>query len=175
MLNARCWSRAPQLQEKLLYQNKKVKGNSTWSGREERAQPLHLRKRRRQEGSATLINGKGATSRGIEDKGQKGRNWGIGAHTHVQRRNRGRLQKAVVWRKAVVQSTHRPTITVRVFGLLLGEAHSVVTWWDLQATYISMYFVLWKIRRLSWLVVASCRQYCKTLRKSRAMVLLLSL
>ena len=30
-----CWSRALQLQEKLLYQNKEVKGKSTWSSWEE--------------------------------------------------------------------------------------------------------------------------------------------
>ena len=48
---------------------------------EKRAQPLHLRQRRRQEGSTTLINGEGAMGRGIKDKGQKGSNRGSGAHT----------------------------------------------------------------------------------------------
>ena len=51
---------------------------------EKRAQPLHLRQRRRQEGSATLINRKGELGRGIKYKGQKGSDRGSGAHTHNQ-------------------------------------------------------------------------------------------
>ena len=48
-------------------------------------------------------------------------------------------------------STDRPTFTVRVFGLLLGKAHSVVTGRDLQVAYISMYFLLGKVGQLdSW-------------------------
>ena len=38
---------------------------------EKRAQPMHLRQRRRQKGLTTLINGEGATGRGIKYKGQK--------------------------------------------------------------------------------------------------------
>ena len=53
---------------------------------EKRAQPLHLRKRRWQEGSATLINGEGAMGRGIKDKGQKGSDWGSDTHTRDQHR-----------------------------------------------------------------------------------------
>ena len=34
-----------------------------------RAQPLHLRQQRRQEGLATLMNGEGEMGRGIKDKG----------------------------------------------------------------------------------------------------------
>ena len=45
-------------------------------------------------------------------------------------------------------STDRTTVTVRVFGLLLGKAHSVVTGRDLQDAYISMYFVLGKVVQL---------------------------
>ena len=66
------WSRAPELQEKLLYRDKKVKGNSTWSGREERAQPLHLRQRRRQEGSATLIKEKEQWAKVLKIKDKRG-------------------------------------------------------------------------------------------------------
>ena len=53
---------------------------------EKRAQPLHLRQRRQQEGLATLMNGEGATGRGIKDKGQKGSDRRSGAHTENQRR-----------------------------------------------------------------------------------------
>ena len=61
-----------QLQEKLLYQDKKFKRNSTGSGREERAQPLHLRQRRRQEGSATLIKEKEQRAEVLKTKDRRG-------------------------------------------------------------------------------------------------------
>ena len=51
-----------------------------------RAQLLHLRKRRRKEGLATLINGEGAMGQGIKDKGQKGSDRGSDAHTRDQHR-----------------------------------------------------------------------------------------
>ena len=81
-----------------------------------RAQPLHLRQRRRQEGSATLIK-EGAMGRGIKDKVQKGSDRGSGAHTRDQCRKSWKTAGSYgVIGKAAVQSTERPTVTVRVFG-----------------------------------------------------------
>ena len=59
------------------------------------------------------MNGEGATSRGIKDKGQKGSD----AHTHDQRQKLWKIARSYgVTGKAAVQSTERPTVTVRVLG-----------------------------------------------------------
>ena len=67
---------------------------------------------------------------------------GSGASTHSQRREAWKTAGSCGVTKSGSSSTDRPTVIVRVFGLLLGEAHSVVTRRDLRAAYISMYFVL---------------------------------
>ena len=51
---------------------------------------------------------------------------GSGASTHGQRREASKIAGSCGVTKSGSSSTDRPTITVRVFGLLLGEAHSVV-------------------------------------------------
>ena len=64
--------------------------------------------------------------RGIEDEGQKWSDQGSGAHTHDQRREAWKTAERCGVTKSGSSSTDRSTITVRVFGLLLGHAHSVV-------------------------------------------------
>ena len=80
--------------------------------------------------------------RGIEYKGQKGSNRRSGSHTHDQPREAWNTAESCDVTESDSSSTDRPTVTVRVFGLMLGKAHSVLTGQDLRATYISMYFVL---------------------------------
>ena len=69
---------------------------------------------------------KGATGRGIEDEGQKGSDRGSGACTHDQRREAWKTAESCGVTESGSLSTDRLIVTVRVFGLLLGEAHSVV-------------------------------------------------
>ena len=64
--------------------------------------------------------------RGIEDKGQKGSDRGSGAHTHDQRREAWKTAESCGVTESSNISTYRLTFTVRVFGLLLGKAHSFV-------------------------------------------------
>ena len=71
-------------------------------------------------------NGKGATGRGIEDEGQKRSDRGSGAHTHDQRREAWKTAESCGVMESGSSNTDRPNVTVRVFGLLLGKAHSFV-------------------------------------------------
>ena len=80
--------------------------------------------------------------RGIEEKGQKGSDRGSGAHTYDQRQEAWKTAESCGVTQSGISSTDRPTVIVRVFGLMLGKDHSVVTGRDLQAAYIRMYFVL---------------------------------
>ena len=64
--------------------------------------------------------GKGATGRGIEYKGQKGSDRGSSAHTHDQRQEAWKTAEICGVTERDSLSTDRPTIIVRVFGLLLG-------------------------------------------------------
>ena len=68
-----CWSRVPQLQEKLLHWDREVKEEQYLSGQEERAQPLHLRQQRRQEGSTTLIKEKEQQGEALKTKNYRKR------------------------------------------------------------------------------------------------------
>ena len=70
--------------------------------------------------------GKGAMGRGIEDKGQKGSDRGSGAHTHDQCQEAWKTTESCGVTESGSSSTNRLTVTVRVFGFLLGKAHSVV-------------------------------------------------
>ena len=71
---------------------------------------------------------KGATIQGIEDEVQKGSDQGRGTGTHDQRREAWKTAESCGVTESGSSSIDRPTVTVRVFGLLLGKAHSVVTW-----------------------------------------------
>ena len=51
---------------------------------------------------------------------------GSGASTHGQRREAWKTAGSCGVMESDSSSTDRPTVTVRVFGLLLGQAHSVV-------------------------------------------------
>ena len=62
---------AEQSQKPWLLEQRSQRRWQYLSDREERAQPLHWRKRQRQEGSANLIKEKEWRGRGIEDEGQK--------------------------------------------------------------------------------------------------------
>ena len=64
---------------------------------------------------------------GIKYKGQKGSDRGSGAHTHDQHQEAWKTTEICGVTESSSSSIDRPTITVRVFGLLLGKAHSVVT------------------------------------------------
>ena len=66
------------------------------SGREERAQPLHLRQRRRQEGSATLIKEKEQRDDVLKTKGQKRIVKEVAPIPIINAGKCGRLQEAVV-------------------------------------------------------------------------------
>ena len=62
----------------MLHQNREVKEEQYLSGRDERAQPLHLRQRRRQEGLATLIKEKEQQAEVLKTKDRK--ESGVGTH-----------------------------------------------------------------------------------------------
>ena len=64
--------------------------------------------------------GKGATGRGIEDKGEKGSDRGSDAHTHDQRREAWKTVESCGVIERGSSSTDRPTLTVRVFGVTIG-------------------------------------------------------
>ena len=81
---------------------------------------MYLRQRRRQEGLATLIKEKEQRGQVIEDKLQKGRDQGSGAYTRDQHREAWKTAESCGVTESGSSSTNRPTITVRVFGLLLG-------------------------------------------------------
>ena len=51
---------------------------------------------------------------------------GSGTGTHGQRREAWNTAGSCGVTESDSSSTDRPTVTIRVFGLLLGEAHSVV-------------------------------------------------
>ena len=91
-----CWSRVPQLQEKLLHQDREVKEEQYLSGQEERAQPLHLRQRQRQEGLATLIKEKEQRVEALKTKDISGVTEEAAPIPTISVRKHGRLQKAVV-------------------------------------------------------------------------------
>ena len=69
---------------------------------------------------------KGATIQGIEDEVQKGSDRGSRACTHDQCWEAWKAAESCGVTESGSLSTDRPTVTVRVFGLLLGQAHSVV-------------------------------------------------
>ena len=64
--------------------------------------------------------------RGIEDEVQKESNRGSSACTHDQHREVWKTAESCGVTESGSSSTDRPTVTVRFFGLLLGQAHSVV-------------------------------------------------
>ena len=60
---------------------------------EKRAQPLHLRQRRRQEGLATLINGKEKSAEVLKTKDRRGETEEVAPIPTISAENHGRLQK----------------------------------------------------------------------------------
>ena len=66
------------------------------SGREERAQPLHLRQWRRQEGSATLIKEKEQRANVLKTKDRRGVTKEATPIPTISVGKRGRLQRAAV-------------------------------------------------------------------------------
>ena len=66
------------------------------SDREERAQPLHLRKRRRQEGSTTLIKEKEQWVEVLKTKDRRGANEEAASIPTISVGKRGRMQRAAV-------------------------------------------------------------------------------
>ena len=65
---------------------------------------------------------------------------GSDASTHGQRWEAWKTVGSCGVIESGSSSTDRPTVIVRVFGLLLGEAHSVVM--AIPSGYKGMYFVL---------------------------------
>ena len=59
---------------------------------------------------------KGATSQGIEDEGQKGRDRGSGVGTHDQRWKAWKTAGSCGVMESGSSSTDTPTVTVRVLG-----------------------------------------------------------
>ena len=63
---------------------------------EKRAQPLHLRQRRREEGSATLINGKEQRTEVLKTKDRRGATEEAAPIPTISAGKHGRLQRAAV-------------------------------------------------------------------------------
>ena len=90
-----CWSRAPQLQENLLYQKKKSKETVPERSRRE-SSTTAFKAAVKIGGLSYPHKGKGAVGRGIEDKGQKRIVQEVTPIPTISVGKRGRLQKAVV-------------------------------------------------------------------------------
>ena len=89
------WSRAPQLQEKLLYRKKKSKETVLERPRRE-SSTTALKAAMKTGGLSYPHKGKGAAARGIEDKGEKRTIQEAAPIPTISAGKRGRLQEAVV-------------------------------------------------------------------------------
>ena len=90
------------------------------SVREERAQPLHLRQRWRQEGSATLIEEKEQRAEALKTKDKSGATEEAAPIPTISTTKHGRLQEAVVWQKVAAQVQIGQLSQLGFLGLLLG-------------------------------------------------------
>ena len=80
----------------MLHRDREIKEEQYLSDREERAQPLHLRKWRRKEGSATLIKEKEQQAEVLKIKDRRGATEEVAPIPTINVGKRGRLQRVAV-------------------------------------------------------------------------------